>query len=343
MPNLDLIAAAQERKMLETFNAIVGDIKNQSVLSEITRALEVGDVDAVIRLLGLDEETWEPMSEAIRESYRTGGITGANQIGTIPTNIGTLAMRFNMRNQRAEKWIQDASSKLITEVVEDQRQAVKDELQAGLERGDNPRTTALNIVGRIDPATKKREGGIVGLTSQQSNWMRNARAELESLDSSYFERKLRDKRLDKKIRRAIENGEPLDQKTIDAAIVRMQHRALKYRGDVISRTESINALRAGQYESIAQAVERGELMLDEVKKTWDASADGRTRPWHTNAEMQYKDGIPFSQPFNVGGELMNYPSDTTLGATGKNVIQCRCRLIAEIDFGKKLARVEGFR
>ena len=341
MPNLDLIAAAQERKMLETFNAIVGDIKNQSVLSEITRALEVGDVDAVIRLLGLDEETWEPMGEAIRESYRTGGITGANQIGTIPTNIGTLVMRFNMRNPRAEQWIQDASSNLITEVVEDQRQAVKDELQAGLERGDNPRTTALNIVGRIDPATKKREGGIIGLTSQQSNWMRNARAELESLDSSYFERKLRDRRLDKKIRRAIENGEPLDQKTIDAAIVRMQQRALKYRGDVISRTESINALRAGQYESIAQAVERGELMLDEVKKTWSANLDGREREAHLLADIQYKDGIQLDQPFIVGGKQMMYCGDPQGGAA--NVVQCRCSNSYSLDFGKKLARVEGFR
>jgi exonuclease VII small subunit len=343
VPNLDLIATQQERLMLQTFNAIVRDIKNQAVLNEIVRALEVGNVDAVIELLGLDESTWEPMGEAIRSAYREGGITGAVQIGTIPTDTGTLVARFNVRNIRAEQWISQQSSRLITELVDDQREMVRQQLQAGLARGDNPRTTALDLVGRIDPATKKREGGTVGLTTQQAGWANSARAELENLNADYFDRKLRDKRLDAKIRRAIESGEPLDQKTIDAAILRIQQRTLKYRGDTIARTESINALRAGQFESIAQAVEKGKLNIDEVIKKWDASGDERTRPWHGIAERTYSEGLPLRQPFIVSGESMMYPGDVSLGATGKNTINCRCRLVAEIDFGKKLARVEGFR
>lgn len=328
--------------MLETFNAIVSDIKDQAVLNEIVRALEVGNVDAVIELLQLDEATWEPMAEAIRTAYREGGITGAVQIGTIPTDTGTLVARFNVRNPRAEQWINQQSSRLITEMVEDQQQMVRERLQEGLARGDNPRTTALDLVGRTDSATGKREGGFVGLTTRQAEWSARARQELESLDSSYFDRKLRDRRLDGRIRKAIESGEPLDQKTIDAAITRMQQRTLKYRADVIARTESINALRAGQFESIAQAVERGQVELSDVVKRWDASGDDRTREWHLAAELQYKeDGLPFSQPFIVGGEPMMYPGDPA--GSGRNTIQCRCRLIATIDFGRKLARLEGFR
>ena len=341
MANLDAISAAQEKRMLQTFNAIVSDIKDQAVLNELVRALENNNVDAVIELLGLDDATWEPMSDAIRSAYREGGITGAVQIGNIPTNAGVLVMRFNARAPRAEQWIQTQSSQLITEIVSDQRQAVREQLEAGLVAGDNPRTTALNLIGRIDPTTKKREGGIIGLTSQQAQWIRNAQTELEELNPSYFDRKLRDKRLDSKIRKAMESGKPLDSKTITAAVTRMQQRALKYRGDVIARTESINALRAGQYESIAQAVERGELVADDVKKRWDASADGRTREWHWKAEQDYKEGIPLNQPFIVAGEPMMYAGDPA--GSAKNTIQCRCRLIAEIDFGKKLARVEGFR
>ena len=346
MANLDQIAARQERQMLETFNAIIADIKNQAVLNEIVRALETDNVPAVIELLGLNEETWEPMAEAIRSAYREGGITGAVQIGTIPTDTGTLVARFNVRNPRSEKWIADQSSKLITEIVSDQRELVRQQLQDGLARGDNPRQTALALVGRIDPVTKRREGGSIGLTSQQAGWADSARAELENLDPSYLERKLRDKRFDSAIRKAIESGEPLPQKTIDSAITRMQQRALKYRGDVIARTESINALRAGQYESIAQAVEKGKVELSDVVKRWDSTMDGRTRTTHAKAEIDYKEGIPLTQAFEVsringGTDLMMYPGDPA--GSADNVIQCRCRLVAEIDFGRKLARLEGFR
>ena len=339
--NLSRISAQQERLLLETFNAIVRDIKSQTVLNELVRALETNNVDAVVELLGLDPETWDPMGEALRTAYREGGLTGASQIGTIPTDTGTLVARFNVRNPRAEAWIAEQSSRLITEMVDSQVEAVRERLEAALARGDNPRTTALDLVGRTDPVSRRREGGIVGLTSQQAGWAETARGELETLDAAYFSRELRDKRFDKRIAKAIETGEPLDAKTIDAAITRMQQRTLKYRGDVIARTESVNALRAGQFEAIAQAVERGELDIRDVVKKWDATGDVRTRLTHQQAETDYKEGIPLDQPFIVGGEPMQYPG--VAGASAKNVIQCRCRLLAEIDFGKKLARLEGFR
>lgn len=346
MPNLDRIAAEQERLMLQTFNAILGDIKNQAVLQEIVKLLEVGNVDGVIELLGLDETTWQPLGESIRDAYRTGGITGAVQIGTIPTDIGTLVMRFNVNAPLAQAWLSQASSRLITEIVEDQRQMVRERLTAALERGDNPRTSALELVGRINPQTKKREGGFIGLTSQQASWIDHAREELENLDESYFDRKLRDKRLDGVIMKAIRNETPIPKKTINAALNRMQQRALKYRGDVISRTESINALRAGQYASIIQAIEKGDLVESDVVKSWDSSGDARTRLTHLQAENDYKEGIPLNQPFMVnrasgfGVDAMMYPGDPS--GSAENVIQCRCKLIATIDFGAKLARIEGF-
>lgn len=341
MPNLEAIATDYERRMLQTFNAIVSDIKDQAVLNEIARALDNGNVDAVIELLGLDEATWSPLADEIQAAYTQGGITGAVQIGPIPVNAGTLALRFNARSYDAEQWIKTQSSRLITEIVEDQRQLVRERLQEGLEKGRAPRQTALDLIGRINPQTKKREGGFIGLTSQQAQWVANARDELENLNPNYLTRKLRDKRLDRAIQKAIETGQPLPQKTIDAAINRLQQRTLKYRGDVIARTESIAALKAGQFESIAQAVIRGDVQLDEVTKAWVDTGDGRVRQDHMNAALQYEnDPIPLQQPFIVGGERLMFPSDPN--GTPKQTIQCRCRADYAIDFGKKLARVEGF-
>ncbi len=331
--------------MLMAFNGIIRDIKDQVIIQEIVHALELGNVDAVIELLGLDEATWQPLGEAIRSSYLEGGIVGASQIGPIPSQFGTLVFKFNVRNKRAEDWINQQSSHLITDVTSEQIEVVKSHLQAGMARGDNPKTTALELVGRVDPRSGKREGGLIGLTRNHQKWIANARDELENLNPNYFSRKLRDRRLDSVVRKAIESGEPLNQRTIDSAITRMQQRALKYRGGVIARTESITALRAGQFESIAQAVERGRIDPRDIVKKWDSTGDGRTRVTHAQAEQDHKEGIPLNQPFRVfkengGFDLMMYPGAP--GASAENVIQCRCRMIVSIDFGKRIARIEGF-
>lgn len=336
---LDRISAQHERRMLQTFTAIITEVRDQAVISEIVRALETGDVERVIFLLQLDETTWQPLEEAVREAYRTGGLVTATAIGSIPTAEGTIAAKFNMRSPSAERWLAEQSSRLVTEVIEPQKQAIREYLNAGLVRGDNPRTMALDVVGRINTVTKKREGGIVGLTSQQAQWIANARAELESLDSNYLTRRLRDKRFDRTIERAIREGKPLPASAIDNAINRMQAIAEKYRGDVIARTESINALRAGQFESITQAVEAGEVDQQDVTKEWDDSGnDGRTRESHRRADGQK---VPIDQPFIVGRDRLMYPGDPRGSAA--ETIQCRCSMKTRIDFGARVARVEGFR
>ena len=336
---LQRTAAQQARAMLNTFNAIIADIRDQAVLSEIVRALEVGNTDAVIRLLGIDEATWSPLGDAIRESYRQGGITGAAQLGRIPVEDGTVRAHFDMRNPAAEAWVADASSTRIVEIVTEQRQVIRDTIAAGVAAGQGPRTTALDLVGRIDPRTRRRVGGVVGLTEQQAGWVRNARRELESLDPNYLNRALRDKRLDPAIARAIRDGKPLTQAQIDTAITQMQARALRYRGETIARTESINALREGQAQAIAQAIGDSEIDPRDGVKVWEASIDGRERETHAEADG---DEVPIDQPFTVGGYQMMHPGDSSMGAPAEEVINCRCSVSYRIDYLGRQARIEGF-
>lgn len=58
-----------------------------------------------------------------------------------------------------------------------------------------------------------------------------------------------------------------------------------------------------------------------VKKTWITVGDERVRIAHANADFQERRE---QDPFNVGGELLKYPGDTSLGATPGNIINCRC-------------------
>lgn len=343
MPNLSQITTKNERAVMRAFTRTVQSIKDQAVIQEIVRLLEVGNVDGVVDLLQLDPATFEPLEESIRQAYREGGITGAEQVGPIPTEVGTVVLRFDMRSIRAESWLRDMSSRLITEIFDDQRQMVRERLTDNLARGVNPRQAALDLVGRIDSQSRQRTGGFIGLTSRQAQWTANARQELENLDPGYLSRALRDKRLDGVVKRAIENDEPLTQKQIDTAVSRLQARTLRYRGQVISRTESINSLRAGQFEAMQQAVERGEVESRDLRKTWDSSSDARTRLDHLQMEQTYSEGVPLDQAF-VAPDLsrLRFPGDTALGASGAQTIQCRCKARYEIDFIGRLARIEGF-
>lgn len=56
-------------------------------------------------------------------------------------------------------------------------------------------------------------------------------------------------------------------------------------------------------------------------KEWHSILDGREREWHHDADG---DIVPIDEPFEVGGELLMYPLDTSLGATADNIANCRC-------------------
>lgn len=86
----------------------------------------------------------------------------------------------------------------------------------------------------------------------------------------------------------------------------------------IVRTEGNRALNAGSFASNLTALDQGFNM----KKMWDATLDGRTRPAHGSADGQERDP---QERFNVGDEWLMYPGDSA-GSAG-NVINCRCTTV----------------
>lgn len=212
--------------------------------------------------------------------------------------------------------------------MQDQRQAVRTVLEAGLNAGRNPRSVALELVGRIENG--KRTGGIVGLTSGQAQYVLNARRQLEDLDAGYFDRALRDKRFDRIVRKAIADGKPIAKADVDKIAGRYADRLLNYRGEVIARTEMIAALHAGQYEGMRQLIETGKVRADQVTKVWSATGDGRTRDTHLAMNGQ---GVRFDRPFiSPSGAQMRYPHDESLGAPADEIIACRCHMTLKVKY-----------
>ena len=64
---------------------------------------------------------------------------------------------------------------------------------------------------------------------------------------------------------------------------------------------------------------------DNLVKEWIAFDGPRTRDTHRAASSEYSNNpIPMNAPYSVGRSKMMFPSDTSLGAKAKEVVNCRC-------------------
>lgn len=243
-----------------------------------------------------------------------------------------MALGFDARHPRAEAFTRSHAGNLITAIIEDQRQSIRSYITSAVEAGRAPGAVALEIVGRIDRAAGKRTGGIIGLTSQQSGYVANMRAELGDPErmAHYFTREKRDRRFDGLVRKALESGKPVSKADIERIAGRYADRLLKLRGDMIARTEAITALRAGEYEAWRQVVEKGGLRDDQIIRTWKSEPDQRTRHDHLAMNGMSVRGLstPFTSP---DGAHLKYPGDTSLGAPARDTINCRCAILYKAD------------
>ena len=289
---------------------------NSINLTDLAAAIEAREIDRALRIAGVTRADLFPFDSAISSAYVAGGQTIAAAAPAFAVSFG-----FDGRATRAEAWARDHVGGLVTNIVDDQVQMLRETIGTQIAGGVNPRTAALDIAGRT--VGNARQGGYIGLSRPQAGYLRNAREELAGLDANYFTRTLRDRRFDGIVRKAIDAGKPLAQADIDRIAARYSDRMLKHRADVIARTESITALRAGRREGMEQAIEAGAVNGQNVKRAWDATLDSRTRPDHQAMHRVEVDGMntPYTLP---DGSRMMYPGDTSLGAAADQTILCRC-------------------
>jgi len=292
-------------------------IKTASInIAELTRAIEARDLNRALKIAGLTRAELYPIDAAMTSAYVSGG-------QTIPALAPTFAVSFGFdgRAIRAEQWARAHVGGLVTNIVNEQLDMLRETIGGQLASGIGPRQVAVQIAGKV--VNGSRQGGFIGLSKAQSGYLSNARQELVNLDVSYFTRKLRDRRFDGIVRKAIASGKALSAADLDRIAGRYSDRMLKHRADTIARTESITALRAGRREGILQAVEQGSIKSEKLKRTWSATLDSRTREDHVSMDGQSVDGMdaPFTLP---DGSRMLYPGDTSLDANPDQTIQCRC-------------------
>ena len=328
---LDSGDLAIEAAFLQSIQGIVDDI----VLTRVIQALARGDIDAAVDAVDIDRAAFSAFESAFRSNYESVGSATSSLMAPVRALDGTrITIRFDARNPRAEEWLSTWSSERITgDLVPEQRQVIRDTMTRGLARGDNPRTTALDMAGRV--VGGKRQGGIIGLTGPQQatvDWVKDA---LASGDQDALRRYLnlgrRDKRLDAQIKALIKGGKPATRELREKVVTRLSDSYQKLRAETIARTESMRSLNAAEEEAFRQALDKSGSSEQFVTREWSSARDKRTRDSHGALHGTKVQGL--TQPFvTSNGHRMMRPGDDSLGTPAGEIANCRCIQYIEIDY-----------
>lgn len=345
---LQQIADRLEPGVRRAFLESIDRIKSDAQIGLIVQAVEANDVTRVMRLLNLDAAYFAPLDRSLTRAYQEAGDTAmATWMAQASASGAQVRAVFDARNPRAEEWLRRQSSRLITEILDDTREAVRTVLSDNIAAATSPRTTALDLVGRVNRATGKREGGIVGLHSNDVAAKARALEELRADPRTksgrdqlrnYLNRKTRDKRFDGAVRAAAKSGKPIPADKARKMLVGMERRMLRNRGETIARTELLGSTHAAQEEGLDQLIDSGKVARHNVRAKWDASEDGATRDSHRFMDGQIR---MHGEPFESGdGFLLLHPGDRSRGAPASETINCRCVKRPDIDFIAQLAEDE---
>lgn len=341
---IDALLDEYEPRLAEAFRAAIDDIASQADLGRFVAALGRGDIEGALDSLNLEQAAFNRLEDLVAQVYGASGEVGADAFPSV-IDGSRVTLRFDVRNPRAETWLRDHSSSRITGPrgsIEAIREAIRPVLLHRLSEGQNPRNTGLDVVGRINRVTGKREGGLIGLSAPQIDTVERVRAGLLSRDPDtvreamrhYLTLGRRDKRIAQGIERLLREDKRPNRESIVRLLRNLKNSYLQLRGEMIGRTETLGALNAAQDEAFRQGLAKTNYGPDQVIKTWQSAGDRRVRDSHRALNGLKVMGLdtPFNSPT---GALMQYPHDTSLGAGARDVIGCRCIITRRIDvFGR---------
>lgn len=179
----------------------------------------------------------------------------------------------------------------------------------------------LDVVTTEEEESRVEELILVTLLLYIANHsLEQAKHILNTVNSDY------DKIINKVIGDAAAQGINITRAEVADDITDIFNDRIKSKADVISLTETQNMaersklIEASILLGSALAI-GGELISSVLFKVWNTILDGKERLHHHIANGQI---VRIDQPFIVNGEQLMHPSDTELGASPGNIINCRC-------------------
>lgn len=304
---IEKIIEYQAKQIRVVFLNAIQQIKSSKTLKEIATLLENGQFEAAL-------ESVSSAAASIGNSYGAALSDAARKTATwLSTSALTVTVSFDQVNANAVSMMQTNKLRLIREFTQDMRDSAQQAMRRGIAEGANP----------IEQARAFR--GSIGLTAKQEAAVANYKRLLQKIGpestatKEVLTRALRDGRFDRSVLAAAKNKTPIPSATIDRMVERYREKAIKYRAEVIARTEAMSAVNQGSNEMYRQSIASGALNKQELDRTWLAAHDARTRDSHRRLNGTKE---PFGTPWQGDNGPIMYPGDPD--ATASERIHCRC-------------------
>lgn len=304
---IEELLAREGPRIRKRFRQVMERVKDRWTLAKLEDALLNGKLGEV-----LDEV--EQAAGAVASTTAAVQNAVAHEVADTLSKQLDSAVSYDTSNAAAVQALRRERARLVTGMRDEHRDIIVDVLADGTARGLNPREQARGIRDSL------------GLSRPQAAWVRSYDRKLRTLDPTALDMELRDGRHDGTLERAIAEGKPLTDEQIDKMVARYADRAIKYRAEVIARTEALRAVHEGQEQAYQQAVDNGVLEADTIELTWRTAHDARTRASHRAMDGQKRmQGETF---VSGDGVTLRYPCDPE--APPAEAAQCRCVVVRRI-------------
>lgn len=310
---IEELIARLEPALRRAFENSLADWRNNIDLDAVAEALRRGDIETAVRAANIQPAALNGFLTAREAAFEAAGTA---EMASLRLNI-----IFNARHLRGEAMLERYGAQFVRAVSDDTKAMLRTSLTDSLSRGQGAKAAARGI------------RGMIGLTDSQAGWAINLRRKLiddpKALVSEFAADgyKLRDKRLDGIVRRAVKAGKPIAASDIEKIVTAYQNRAIRWRSENIARTETLRAVQTGNFEAYQQAVESGKIAAQNVRKVWNSAHDNRVR--HTHRELD-GESVGLNERFvSVSGARLMYPLDAT--APLSETVNCRCNLTYRVD------------
>lgn len=202
----------------------------------------------------------------------------------------------------------------------------------GFERGDNPRKVGLELAGRVNPETGKRENGLITLDKLEEKIIIDFENFLNIPSEEYFKFELRNRKFDRSMRRHIrENTNPSSER-IKKLVNEFEAKLIKQKADNFAQSLMLAALNRSNFISIKEATFRNNRNPLAITRVWESCGDDKVRESHRALDGQKVAGFEDCFISPITGAKMLYPGDQSHGAPDAEIRGCRCSIRYEIDF-----------
>lgn len=321
---IDALLQQYEPRIREAFLAAIAEITNGVILARVIDALQKGDINAAADAISVDPRAFSEISLILSELYFSAGKAQAKDI----SESANVNFWFNFMSGEAVNWVSAFANALIARIVSSASESIIGAIRDGIDRGDGPQKIVLDVVGRKNMRTGRRDGGVIGLTEKFQSMLSRAKDNLKSAVpekmKEYLGLSLREKKMDGLVSSAIRGGRALTNEEVIQVTHLLAKNALNARAALFSGHAARTAIQKAQDDALWQAVRDGLIDADLTTKTWNSQKDNRVRRTHTHVSLDGQT-VPFSQPFvSISGVRLRYPYDPD--ADVKETIGCRCFL-----------------